>query len=446
MLNSMNKRIAALLLLLCCSVGLFAEPQDPPDLGDSGYEMPLMTAPTQFRIEDYHVYMDIAALVIALSLSSWLMLKKRSRKGLFILSLASLFYFGFVRKGCVCPIGSIQNVADGFFNPETILPTVVIAFFFLPIIYTLFFGRSYCASVCPHGAIQDLVCYKPIEVPRWLDHSLGLIGFAYLGFSVLFAATGSAYIICDYDPFIPLFRMTGSTNMFVLGGVFLFLGIFIGRPYCRYFCPYGIILRTVGYISFNKVSIFKDRCIECRLCEKSCPFGCIDKSTAPEKDQANVKGKKQLAAVLVLVPLIIGLGVYIGYLTSGSIARAHATVRLADRIQLEQELGVENLPYHEAAESFWEMGQKPEKLYEAAGFIIEDMTIGSMWLGAFMGLVIAIKLISLSIIRPHKDYEANQGTCFGCGRCYEYCPDSPGEPNITAAAYASTKIAGEARV
>ncbi len=443
----MTKFISALLLLLFMASAVFAEPQDPPDLGDTGYEFPFMTAPTQWSIEERQAFIDIAILALALSLSSWLMLKKRSRKGIFLLSLASLAYFGFWRKGCVCPIGSIQNVAQGFFDPLFILPTVVIAFFFLPIIYTLFFGRSYCASVCPHGAMQDLVCFKPIEVPKWLDHGLGLIGYAYLGFSVLFAATGSAYIICDYDPFIPLFRMSGSMNMLILGGVFLFIGIFIGRPYCRYFCPYGIILRTMGYISFNKVSIFKDRCIECRLCEKSCPFGCIDKSTAPEKDQAHVQGKKQLILVLALIPFIIGLSGLIGWYSAGSLSRVHATVRLADRIQLEQELGAENLAAHEVAEAFWETGRKPEELYTAAAHIQESMTAGSIWLGLFMGLVFSIKLVSLSILRPHKDYEANAGTCFGCARCYEYCPDSLGDPTISAATYAAaSNVSGETRV
>lgn len=441
------KRFLHCLLLLSLFAGtLFAEPQDPPDLADTEYEMPFMTAPTQWSLEERQAFIDIAILALALGLSSWLMLKKRSRKGIFMLSLFSLFYFGFWRKGCVCPIGSIQNVSQGFFDPAFILPTVVIAFFFLPIIATLFFGRSYCASVCPHGAMQDLVCFKPIEVPKWLDHGLGLIGYAYLGFAVLFAATGSAYIICDYDPFIPLFRMSGSMNMLILGGVFLLIGIFIGRPYCRYFCPYGIILRTMGYISFNKVSIFKDRCIECRLCEKSCPFGCIDKSTAPEKDQASVKGKGTLVAVIAMVPLLIGLGGLIGWYTSGSLARVHATVRLADRIQLEQEVGAESLPEHEVAEAFWETGRKPEELYAAAGEVQASMTTGAIWFGIYMGVVLAIKLISLSVIRPHRDYEANRGTCFGCARCYEYCPDSPGEPEITAAAYAAIRTGGEARV
>ncbi len=442
----MIKRWLCLLFLMFVSSGLFAEPQDPPDLSDTAYEMPLMTAPTQWSIERVHAYLDIAIITIALALSSWLMLKARSRKGIFLLSLASLAYFGFYREGCVCPIGSIQNVAHGFFHPMYILPTVVIAFFFLPIIFTLFFGRSYCASVCPHGAIQDLVCFKPKEIPKWLDHSLGLIGFAYLGLSVLFASTGHVFIICDYDPFIPLFRMDGSMNMFVLGGVFLFVGIFVGRPYCRYFCPYGIILRTVGYISFNKVSIFKDRCIECRLCEKSCPFGCIDKSTAPEKDQAKVEGKKQLMMVIAIIPLLIGLSGLLGWYSSGALARMHVHVRLADRIQLEQEVGMENLPYHERAEAFWETGQKPETLYAAAGTTIASVEKGAIWFGIYMGIVFAIKLVSLSVIRPHKDYEANQGTCFGCARCYEYCPDSPGDPQITAAAYAAARVAGEQRV
>ena len=49
-------------------------------------------------------------------------------------------------------------------------------------------------------------------------------------------------------------------------------------------------------------------------------------------------------------------------------------------------------------------------------------------------------MISLSIVPRRTDYEANKGTCFGCARCYEYCPDSPGDPDITAAEYFQNKV------
>ena len=36
----------------------------------------------------------------------------------------------------------------------------------LPLAVALFFGRVFCAGVCPLGAIQELMTLKPIEVPR----------------------------------------------------------------------------------------------------------------------------------------------------------------------------------------------------------------------------------------------------------------------------------------
>ncbi|MHC5086583.1 MAG: 4Fe-4S binding protein, partial [Planctomycetota bacterium] len=41
-------------------------------------------------------------------------------------------------------------------------------FFFSPLVFTLFFGRSFCAAVCPLGVIQDLVLLRPLKVPIWL--------------------------------------------------------------------------------------------------------------------------------------------------------------------------------------------------------------------------------------------------------------------------------------
>ena len=63
---------------------------------------------------------------------------------------------------------------------------------------------------------------------------------------MLFAATGAGYVICRFDPFVPLFRLTGDWTMLMTGGIFLLIGVFVSRPYCRFFCPYGILL---GWLS-----------------------------------------------------------------------------------------------------------------------------------------------------------------------------------------------------
>ena len=153
----------------------------------------------------------------ALGLASWLIYKRRSRKGLVALSIFSLLYFGFWRKGCVCAIGSVQNVALALCDRGYAVPLGVSAFFVLPLAFALFAGRSFCAAVCPHGALQDLVLLKPVKVPPWLEQALSVLPYIYLGAGVLFAATGSAFIICQYDPFVPIFRMSGRTLMVLSG-------------------------------------------------------------------------------------------------------------------------------------------------------------------------------------------------------------------------------------
>ena len=44
------------------------------------------------------------------------------------------------------------------------------------------------------------------------------------------------------------------------------------------------------------------------------------------------------------------------------------------------------------------------------------------WLGAWVGLVIGVKLISLSIRRRRVDFQPDRTNCVSCGRCFWYCP------------------------
>src|SRR5450759_657909 len=117
--------------------------------------------------------LDVLILAGAMGISVWLVLKRRSRKWAVALTIVSLAYFGFYREGCVCPIGSIQNVAVALTDHTYAIPMVVTAAFFLPLVVALFFGRAFCGGVCPLGAIQELVVLKPVQVPPRLDRALG---------------------------------------------------------------------------------------------------------------------------------------------------------------------------------------------------------------------------------------------------------------------------------
>ncbi|MBF0197887.1 MAG: 4Fe-4S binding protein [Planctomycetes bacterium] len=409
---------------------LWAEPQDPPDF--TTHMLPADDRPE--AAAPLFAIVDMAMLFFALSLTTFFVYKTRSRKSIFVLSLFSLGYFGFYRLGCVCPIGSIQNISQALFDPNYIAPLVVIVYFALPLAFSAIFGRSYCASVCPHGALQDAVLMKPIEVPMWLDHALGLLPFVYLGLGILFAATGSAYIICDYDPFIAIFRLTGSANMLGMGALFLLAGMFIGRPYCRYMCPYGVLLRMFSSVAKWNVEIYPDRCIDCSLCDNSCPFNAIIKTT-PEHQVIKAKdGKKQLSFLLFLAPfIVIGLG-YLSSLAAPTLARGNEVVRMAYQIEQEelalssgQSLSEVSRP--EESEVWRDRFDDAPALFAEAQQIIHQFVVGSWILGLFIGLVILFKLYKLSVHRVRHQYVADYGSCYSCGRCYDYCPGSNGLPD-----------------
>src|SRR6267154_4914818 len=217
--------------LVSANLALAQQRFPPPDF-ESGHRLPLTATPAA-RAQLLQ-YGDVAVLALCLGLASWLVFQKRSRKALVALSLFSLLYFGFWRKGCVCSIGSLQNVSLALADTGYAVPLSVVLFFALPLVFALFSGRTFCAAVCPHGALQDLVLLKPITVPAWLEQGLSVLPFVYLGLGVLFAATGSMFVICQYDPFVPLFRMSGRSVMVAAGSALLLLGVFVGRPYCRF--------------------------------------------------------------------------------------------------------------------------------------------------------------------------------------------------------------------
>ena len=415
-MNRLLPLLPAFLVLAALTGGASAELIPTPKFSD--HAIPTASVPDVDG--SIAPWVDIAVLIAALSAASYFTLVSRSRRNLLLLTIASLLWFGFWREGCVCSIGATQNVSLAIFDNSYVIPLTVVAFFILPLVFTLFFGRTFCAAVCPLGAMQELIAIRPITVPRWLNHTLGLLAYIYLGAAVIFAASGTAFIICRYDPFIPFFRLAGNTDMIVFGSCILLIGLFVGRPYCRFLCPYGAILRVLSCFSKWKLSIPPDSCINCQLCEDVCPYGAIHPPTSPQTPASRKRGRQQLTAVLLAAPLIVAGFTWLGTTLAVPLSQWHHVVQLAEQVRLEDSGEAEATT--DASDAFRATGKPPEELYQSALAIRERFSRLGVWLGAWTGLVIAIKLISLSIRRRRDDYQADRAGCVSCGRCYWYCP------------------------
>jgi NosR/NirI family transcriptional regulator, nitrous oxide reductase regulator len=418
----MNKKILIrlffLILLFASSSAIKAQQRFPMPEFESGHTQPPTSQPAP-RLLIFEI-IDVLVLIAALSVITWFIHKRRSRKGVFWVSVFSLIYFGFIREGCVCSIGAIQNVTLALFNSSYHIPITVIAFFIIPLVYTLFFGRTFCAGVCPLGAIQDIFALKPYDLKSWVQKTLGLIPFVYLGLAILYAATSSDFVICRYDPFVGFFRMDATFFMFSIGGIFLITSVFIARPYCRFFCPYGVLLNLISRFSKKHITITPVNCIKCRLCENSCPFGAIEKPTETRDMENKSIALRRFVLLSVIIPLLVVIGGYTGSRFHENLAVVNPKVHLAKEVLMFEKDST--MVLDEDIKAFRTSGKTSSELYAEANSILDDFYTGGWILGGFVGLVFGLTLASVSIFRYRNDYEPNKGTCFSCARCFDYCP------------------------
>ncbi|MHC4713178.1 MAG: 4Fe-4S binding protein [Planctomycetota bacterium] len=410
--------LAALVLAVSLSSQAAALERFPRPQFETEHELPAPTAPAPRS--DYLEYVDVAVLFAALCLAALLALKVRWRLAIFALVLFAVAYFGFYRRGCVCAVGSLQNVALACFDRGYAVPLFVTAFFVLPLLFAVAFGRVFCAAVCPLGAVQDIFVVKPLKVPQWLEHSLGTLPYVYLALAIVFVAAGAPFIVCQYDPFVSFFRLSGPASMLILGGAFLLVGMIVARPYCRYLCPYSVLLRWTSYFSFRHATITPDECVKCRLCENSCPFGAIRPPTPEQPGEPRRIGVRRLAVLIVLAPVLTLGGAFAGGLAGPALSRAHKTVLTAREVVRSQEFPDEAPAFE--AEAFFSTGQSAAELYARASAVRDRFTNAALIAGALLGLALSVKLICLSIRRTRTDYEPDKARCLSCGRCFQFCP------------------------
>lgn len=379
---------------------------------------------------------DVVVMAAALAVAAVLVFQVRSKRWLRVAGVAALAWFGFWRKGCLCPMGPVQSVAAALAGlPDAGLTVSAALLFLLPLAAALLFGRVYCAAVCPHGALQDLLVVHPVRVPPWLDALLRFGRWVFFAAVLLFAASGAGWLLCRLDPYVVFFRRAGPPAA-VFGGVaFLAVGAFVVRPYCRFMCPYGLLLGLLSRLAWRSPVVTPQECIRCRLCERSCPVEAIEPpETPPEGLVDRNAARRRLARLLLLVPPVVALGAGAGLALAPALARLHPdAVRLRTAAHHQQAGAPE--PGSRAdyvIDAIEDEGLTMADLETAAAVAARRFRILTPWAGGGLALAVMLRLVSLARLRRSPSYDIDPGDCVGCGRCFDACPlnrPRPAAPN-----------------
>lgn len=405
--------------LICSTIAMAVARFPKPDF-TSGYEYPDIVHGLPNEL--FWNILDIVLLVGMMALVVWAAYRKRYRAVMISVSLVSVLYFGFFRSGCVCSVGSIQNVILATVDSGYHLPLYVLLLFLLPILFALLFGRVYCSGVCPLGALQELINVRNFRLSRSVSVTLSMIPWVYLAFTILYAATRSQFLICRLDPFIGIFRLGGDVGVMTFGIVLLVMSIFIGRPFCQFLCPYGALLSVFSSLSWKKLEITDKGCINCALCGVSCPVDAIRAPQSSRTKEERSIGVKRIILFAFLLPALTFTGAMLVGSQSDVLSLAHKDVHLYELL-LRQEANPE-LEEPLEVETFHALGGDMEELKEKVDAVRSDYMVYAHLAGALIGFVIGFKLLKLSLKRSRKTFEISMARCTMCGKCFNYCPQN----------------------
>jgi ferredoxin/Na+-translocating ferredoxin:NAD+ oxidoreductase RnfG subunit len=220
---------------------------------------------------------EIALLMLLLTVAMTAFVRKDARLR-WVALLSTFVYLGFV-NGTFLSVSHITNFmkqGPGLFLND--LPLLILVVFTL--VTTVFWGRVFCSSLCPFGALQDIL--ERIvprrwrrSLPQWLhDRALWLKYVILAGLIAMAVAYAELSVFQYFEPFGTLFYQSQSLLLWGILSVFVAGSIFVPRFYCRYACPLGASLGVISIAAFWKIKRVP-QCEVCKVCEKACPTGAI---------------------------------------------------------------------------------------------------------------------------------------------------------------------------
>ena len=246
-----------------------------PDIKDEYADLPVETSLQ--ALLNSAPWSETALLVLLLCVATTAFVLKNVRLRWAAL-LFTFVYLGFV-NGTFLSVSHLTNFikqGPGLFLND--LPLLILVVFTL--VTTVFWGRVFCSSLCPFGALQDIlerIVPKRWRrtLPQWLhDRALWLKYVILAGLMVTAVSYSELTVFQYFEPFGTLFYQSQSFLLWAILFLFVLGSVFVPRFYCRYACPLGASLGVISLAAFWKIKRVP-QCEVCKVCESACPTGAI---------------------------------------------------------------------------------------------------------------------------------------------------------------------------
>lgn len=207
------------------------------------------------------------------------------------LLFSALTIFGIILGTEPNPMATLTDniftlITKGYVFP----PRIIMLSVFLIILF--FANKLVCAWACQIGTLQDLI----FRLNRNTEDTKGI----FKQYKVPFAFTNTVriafFVTFIAGAFIYATNIIGSINIFALyspasleiGAIVFIAGIliaslFIYRPWCHFFCPFGLVGWFMEKISRTKINVNHNSCISCEACSKACPTNVMGAILKQEK-------------------------------------------------------------------------------------------------------------------------------------------------------------------
>lgn len=173
-----------------------------------------------------------------------------------------LFFVGLVGHENMLLSGFLYYLFLGAFE------AAVIHFLVAKIAGPFLFGRGWCGYACWTAMILDLLPYKVPQNPR---KNFGYI--RYILFLVILCFVSGLFILKVNNLELIIFYafIIGNIIYYVLGIALAFI-LKDNRAFCKYICPITLFLKLSSYYSILRVTVDKEKCVDCNKCLNSCPM------------------------------------------------------------------------------------------------------------------------------------------------------------------------------